>query len=158
MSWGIAILMLGASLALAGRWMYSLITIPMMIIWILSVQLRWRWGATLIFAAYYIFAMTGILLDGPPTWLVVGAFAALIGWDLVDFLWRLEYTGRIESEDKIVTQHLVRLIIIALGGFLLALFALRFQIKLNFGWVLGLGFLVILMIRWGVDLARRWVG
>lgn len=157
LSGGTTILALGAGLALADRWMYPLL-IPMVIFWVLTVRFKWSWGSSLIFAGYFVFVIAAFLRGGQTAWLMVGILAALTGWDLLDFLWRLEDAGRIEHEDKIVTQHLTRLAVVAVTGSFLAIFAVQFQIRLDFGWVLGLVLLAILMIRWGLVLSRRRVG
>ena len=82
--------------------------------------------------------------------LLVASLLALAGWDLADFSARLNRSAPQDQTGPLQLRHLLRLGLVLLSGFLLAMLTLNWQLSLPFGWMvtlallsaLGLGFII----------------
>ena len=97
----------------------------------------------------------GVWLGLPALWLLLGTVITLMAWDLACFSQRLAGIKQKPPQATLQQAHLRRLLIVDGGGFLLGVIALEFQVSLNFGWAVFLGFLTAISLSWVVGFIRR---
>jgi hypothetical protein len=105
-----------------------------------------------LFAAFGAVAL-GLFLDLSTVFLIPAALFALLAWDLAEFHIRLR---KASPEDDIATlekRHLLRLVILALAGGGLSVFALTLHLKPSFEWIVILMFFTV----WGIGRMVDWL-
>lgn len=88
------------------------------------------------------------LLQGTPAGLGIVAVAGMLtAWDLCHFRWRLQAVNRIEKGPLLISQHLLRLLLIDAAGVTLALVALALQLDFD----LSITLLLIAILMTGIS-------
>ena len=104
-------------------------------------------------------AAGGLWLGLAVGWMFLGAFAALVAWDLHDFVQRLRSVGWVETQAarhrELEQRHLRRLLIVQVLGALLAVIALGFKVDFGFAAAFVLGLLAVLGMGRAVAYLRR---
>jgi hypothetical protein len=124
-------------------------------LWLLGRWRAWPWVAPAGFLCFTLAAAIGMLLGLGAGWMLLGAAAALVAWDLDDLVRRLERAGRVEAQAAIESRHLARLAAVAGLGLALAAIPLGLRLDLGFGLVLLLGLLAVLGLGRVVAYLRR---
>jgi len=92
----------------------------------------WGWMGSLGLICFVGTAAGGLWLGLAVGWMFLGAFAALVAWDLHDFVQRLRSVGWVETQAarhrELEQRHLRRLLIVQVLGALLAVIALGFKV------------------------------
>jgi hypothetical protein len=83
------------------------------ILWLLGEWKRVRWITSLALLAFVSAAAAGLWIGMPPSLMVVGAVAALLGWDLSSFARRLSRAARTDDVHGLEMRHLARAAIVA---------------------------------------------
>lgn len=152
---GLAAVALGLGFGLAGRWVWLLAVALVGGGWLAGWRRGWSWGAPLGLVGYVALAAAGLLLGVGAGWMLAGAVAALVAWDLDEFVRRLNSVEWVERRRDLERQHLLRLLGVAGLGSLLAAVALAVQLRLSLGLVLLLGLAAILGLSRAVGFLRR---
>jgi len=145
------------------QWSGVLILIGLGMLWLLDYFfLRWRWTGTLAVLCFFSLIVAGGWAGLSVGWLLVGVLATLAAWDLDHFAQRVQ--EMIEDDDEardtgretvVVRRHLLRLGgVIAIGG-LLAVLALRVQVRFSFAVAVILTFASVLGLSQAVRMLRR---
>lgn len=121
------------------------------VFWLLAEIRHWRWFASLGFLASVAAAGYGLWIGLPSGWMLSGALAALIAWDLSDFLRRLTEAAPDDEVSGLTRRHLLRLAIVTAIGLALSLVGMFFHLRFSFEWA---AFLAILSAL-GVSLLVR---
>lgn len=119
------------------------------ILWVFGYVRGWGWMAYVGLVGFVAAAAIGLLLNLGVGWMVFGLVAALCAWDLHRFVLCLERVDRVVDERTMTKRHLGRLLAVAGLGLVLAVVALRIQVRLTFLMALLLG----LMAVWGLSRA-----
>ncbi|HSR30069.1 MAG TPA: hypothetical protein VLY63_05845, partial [Anaerolineae bacterium] len=119
------------------------------ILWVFGYVRGWGWMAYVGLVGFVAAAAIGLLLNLGVGWMVFGLVAALCAWDLHRFVLCLERVDRVVDERTMTNRHLGRLLAVAGLGLVLAVVALRIQVRLTFLMALLLG----LMAVWGLSRA-----
>ena len=110
--------------------------------------------AHLSFLLFCITIVMGTFFDVAIIWLIMGVVSALVAWDISYWTTRKNRVGRIDREDIMVKQHLRRLGGVLVIGLGFSLLALNLHLTLTFGWILILGFVMILALSRVVSYLR----
>jgi hypothetical protein len=115
------------------------------VIWLVAVWQRWRWFATVGLILGFTAAALGLwFLNFSPGWMLAGAIGGLLAWDLTSFRERLRFVASDEERLAMEGRHLVRIVVLALFGFLLASLAMAIKLQFNFQWAVLLAVVAIL--------------
>lgn len=126
------------------------------VLWSTVVWWRnWGWANDLGLVIFVGLAGFGIWRNLPTLWMLLATVAALIAWDLAHFAQRLATAEPIDESLPLWRPHFERLLMVSGLGLLLGGAAWGFQISLNFGWVVFLGFLMAISLSWVVRVVRR---
>ena len=99
------------------------------ILWLLAQWKRYYWFSSLALFAIIIAAASGVWVEFPTIWMLLGALGGLLGWDLSDFARRLSYAAPTDDVAGMERRHLARVGIVAALGFGLALLSLYVRIN-----------------------------
>jgi hypothetical protein len=152
---GLAMLALGASYALAGHWIWVMVTGFIGLLWLAGAWRGQRWTSTLGLSFFTVAAAIGIMLRFPSVWLLSSLVAALVAWDLDHFVQDLSQVKDIRDETALIKGHLWRLGIVVGLGWLLGVVALSVQITFDFIWTLALSLLIITSLSGVIRYLRR---
>lgn len=147
LSIGGATLCLGAAF-ISTSWYASLVTLGIGLLW-LSVLRHGNgrvadWGLFLFVMAAVWGGLQGVAWG----WLLTGVTAGLVGWDLTHYLVHLQAASERQGEGELVRRHLLRVVWVAGGGWLLATLTPAAGIRINYIWAIALaGLAVILLTR-----------
>ncbi len=139
----------------AGWWDWMWIPGVLGGLWVFGYWRGWAWTASLGLIGVLGLSGIGLRLDLDAGWMVGGLVAALCAWDLHHFTLSLQSAGRVEGERALEQRHLVRLLAVAGLGLVLAIIALRIEIRLTFLQALLLGLLVAWGLSRGISFLRR---
>jgi hypothetical protein len=116
---GLAMVALGAGYALAGHWIWVMVTGFIGLLWLAGAWRGQRWTSTLGLSFFTVAAAIGIMLRFPSVWLLSSLVAALVAWDLDYFMQDLSQVKDIRDETALIKGHLWRLgIVVGLGWLL----------------------------------------
>ena len=135
-AWAIAIFLLGGFWAIAYLW-------------------KWPWGNSFSFALFCLAIVFGAWVEVNQYWLIIAIISALAAWDIANLIARTRRVARIDDEDNIVVHHLRRLGGVLVIGLVVCLLALNLRLTLTFGWILILGFMMILALSKVVSFLRQ---
>ena len=90
------------------------------LLWILSLWRGWRWVSSLGLFLSLLTAMIGLWFDFMIGWMFSGAIFALFAWGLTGFSQKLQFMASREDIKGMERRHIVRVILLALGGLLFA--------------------------------------
>lgn len=123
--------------------------------WLLALLRRWYWSAGFGLLVAVSAAGVGIWLGMSAGWLIAGVLAALVNWDLANFLYRLRLSGSDDDRQRRLLEggHLARLAIVTLAGLALASAAMLLQLRFTFEWMLFLA----LAGGWGIAQLIGWL-
>jgi hypothetical protein len=138
-----------------GWWDWMLIPAVLGGLWLLGYWRGWAWMASVGLIGFVGISAIGLWLGLDAGWMVGGLVAALCAWDLHHFALSLQRVGRIENERALEQRHLLRLLAVAGLGLVLAVVALRIEIRLTFLQALLLGLLVVWGLSRGISFLRR---
>jgi hypothetical protein len=140
---GLASLTLALGYVSGTGWIGAGAVVALGLFWLVGHQRQWSLAGPglIVFAGAAAF---GVWQGVPAGWMLFGAVAALAAWDLDHFTRRLRQAAHIKDETQLRRNHLQRLVAVAGLGVVLAGLALSFQIKLNLGWAMLLGLLIII--------------
>jgi hypothetical protein len=162
MKLGIISCVIAATLALTlgyaatGHWPLATLIVAIGLLWSLGVWRRWIWTNPTGFIGLIFGAALGIGFEASTGWLLVGTVAALIAWDLDNFLSRLAQTDiSAGGSDSPHQDHWRRLAIVSGLGLLLGWIATGFEISLTFGLAVLVGLLLAISLSWTFGLVRR---
>jgi hypothetical protein len=145
-----AVLLLGAAYGLGNYWIGLLPVILIGIIWLAGVWLGRSWPTTVGLVGLVLITAVAGLLGLAPVLLLTGMALALFAWNLGNVNRMLTAIPDVRDEPALIKTHL-QWSGGAIGlGWLLGLIALNVQFSLQFGWVLALGMMVVLALRWFV--------
>lgn len=139
----------------AGWWDWVLIPGVLGGLWVLGYWRGWVWMASLGLVGFAGFSAIGLRLDLDAGWMVAGLVAALCAWDLHHFALSLQRVGRVEDGRALEQRHLLRLLAVGGLALVLAVVALRIEIRLTFFQALLLGLLVVWGLSRGISFLRR---
>ena len=107
--------------------------------WLFAHFRKWYWFSSLALVVIILAAAYGVWLEVPIVWMLLGAVAGLLGWDLSDFARRLSFASPMDDTRGMELRHLERVAIVAALGLGLALLSifLRFE-RLAFEVAVGL--------------------
>lgn len=114
------------------------------LLWILAEIRRWRWFTPIGFLACLGIAGYGLWIELPPGWMLAGALAALVVWDLSDFQRRLLEAAPQEEAPGLVRRHLLRLALVTAAGLAFSLGGMFYRWRLSFEWAAFLALLAAL--------------
>jgi len=152
---GLAVGSLIIGYGLGGRWDWMLIPGLLGGLWLFGYWRGWGWMASVGLIGFVGFSAIGLRLGLDAAWLVAGLVAALCAWDLHRFVLLLQEVGQVEDERALEKRHLSRLLVVAGLGLVLAVVALRIEIRLTFFQTLLLGLLVVWGLSRGISFLRR---
>ncbi len=148
MSLGVTIISLGSIFLTAGQWGWAATALVLGSTWAWS---HWRhrhpWG-TGAFIGLVVIAAIGVWQSLSATALLLAATAALVSWDLEQFLARWSGIVTVSAETTYVRSHLARLGLAAGGGWALGWLALTVRFTLEFGGVVILGLSAFAGLVW----------
>ncbi len=139
---------------LAGHPVWVFVAIFLGIFWAFAHLRDWAWANSLSFLLFCITIVMGTFFDVAIIWLIMGVVSALVAWDISYWTTRKNRVGRIDREDIMVKQHLRRLGGVLVIGLGFSLLALNLHLTLTFGWILILGFVMILALSRVVSYLR----
>jgi hypothetical protein len=116
---------------------------------------RWEGLGTGVFCTGIICAGFGVLHQLPLWTMLSAVLLSLAFWDLEAFTLRLRHVEPHLATRRLEKAHLLRLST-ALGlGLILGLAGQFLRVKLSLEWAIGLGILLIVLIRLGISTLRR---
>ena len=129
---------LGTACWLKGIWFYTLVlAIPTLMMGI-SLVIAWSWISSIGLIFFMIACVTGLLFDLMPVLILAGATTAIISWDLVRFQRRI-YAVKPEVLSPILEkEHLKRLLLVSVPGFVIPVIALQIKFQPSFGIIIGM--------------------
>jgi len=151
---GLATLGLALGYSLSSLWVWTPLLVAVGLLWLVGQWRDWDGWASVGLIFFVVAAAWGVWRHAAAGWLLGGAVAALIAWDLDHFCQHLNYGGHVENAAELKRTHLRRLLVVASLGLLLGGVALSIQLELNFGWALFLGLLAILSLSWIIGITR----
>lgn len=151
----LATLALGLGYGLNLHWMPALLIAGLGILWLVGQWRRWAWTTTFGLVSFIGLAAGGIWRALPPIWMLIGTVAALAAWDLARFLQRMEQVEQVGDRSTLSRAHLQRLLVVTGLGLLPGGLAAGAQLKLNFGWAVLLGFLMVVSLSWVIGSIKR---
>jgi uncharacterized membrane protein len=115
----------------------------------------WGWVASFGLIFFIFAAARGVFMEISTGSLLLSVVAVLAAWDLDYFVRRLKSVERVEKRHDLEQSHLKRLMSVAVLGLLLGGIAIAVEIRLNFGWILFWGIVLILGLSRLIDLLNR---
>ena len=139
-------LSLTAGLFLSGSAVWAIIALLLAAFWTFAHFRDWVWANSFSFLLLFIVIVLGTYVDVENIWLIIAIFSALVAWDISYWISRRNRVQRVDHEDIMLNQHLRRLGGVLVIGLGLSLVALNLRLTLTFGWMLILGFVMILAL------------
>jgi hypothetical protein len=155
LSVGLATCALALGYALGGYWTWAPFIVALGPLWLLGLWRDWGWMASLGLVLFIGAAVGGFYLDLTAGWMLLGAVAALVAWDLHSFRQRLRSVGRVGGARELERRHLWRLLVVSGLGLLLAGTALGIKVKFSFAVACLLGLLAALGLNRTIGFLRR---
>ena len=152
---GLAVASLAIGDGQVGRWDRILLAGVLGGLWLSGYWRGWAWMAPLGLVGFVGLAASGVLLGLEAGAMVAGVVAALCAWDLHHFALTLQEVGQVKDGRALEQRHLSRLLAVAALGLVLAVIALRVEIRLTFFEALLLGLLVVWGLSRGIRFVRR---
>jgi hypothetical protein len=125
------------------------------LLWLFSQQRRWTWVASLAFFVFVGAAGVGVWIKLSPILMAFSVLGSLSAWDLDDFSRRLRGAAAEDDLRKLEKNHLLRLASLGTIGLALILAALLIHLRISFGWLFLLAFMVVLGVMQLADRLRR---
>ena len=97
--------------------------------WIVAHLRRVYWVSSVGLLLAIVGAGFGVWMEFLPTWMLLGALGALLGWDLSDFSRRLRFASPKDDVQGMERRHLARVGVVALLGGGLAYLSLVIHIQ-----------------------------
>lgn len=91
------------------------------IFWLIALWQKWRWVSTLSVLLAIPLSIIGLWLDLVVGWMFSGMVFTLFAWDLTEFQLKMRRLPLREDVKGMTRRHLLRIGLLTLGGFLLAL-------------------------------------
>lgn len=110
-------------------------------LWLLSEWRRLRWVGSLVLLVFIGAAAYGLWLGLPASLMLIGAVAALLGWDLSAFLQRMRRASPHDDLRGMERRHLGRVSIVAALSLVIAGLAAFVRVRLPFEVAVGLALL-----------------
>lgn len=129
---------------LAAQWLGVGLAIVAGGVWLIAHRgegWRFDWLMVVVFVGM---GGAGVWGATPPMLMVVSLIGALSAWDLARFEQRLTQADRIDHESLMRRAHWQRLGLVAALGLALAGLALSLHLRLNLGWAIFLGLLIVI--------------
>lgn len=123
------------------------------LLWTVALVKRWHWSAGVGLLIAVAAAGAGLWLALPPGWMIAGALAGLVNWDLADFTYRMRLSAEGDESRALERGHLARLAILVLVGLVLASGAMLLRLQFSFEWAIFL----VLAAAWGVTQLVSWL-
>lgn len=123
--------------------------------WYTGLYFEWTWVSGIALLAYWGLAVAGAIYGIGVIWLAVGLVSALAAWELAQFAIRMQPYPQNETLDQIASQHLLRLLAVAVVSIVLAEISLRIELSLPFGWAFILALFALLGLSQAVSYMRR---
>jgi putative effector of murein hydrolase LrgA (UPF0299 family) len=122
-------------------------------VWLLGYWQRWHWIGSVMLLVFVAGAAAGLWLGLPPGLMLVGAVAALLGWDLAGFQRRLHFAAITDDVPAMERRHLIRVGIVALIAALAAGISLLVHIRVPF----EVAVLLVLVAALGLSRLAAWL-
>jgi len=135
---------LALAFALGGQALWSPVFVAVGALWIVGQRHEKAWPATVGLLCCIAGAVLGFWLGLPGGLLLFSAAAALMAWDLHDFVRRLRDVEAAADAQTLQRFHLTRLGIVSGVGLLLGALALVIRVNLGFGVIFALGLVAVL--------------
>ncbi len=132
-----------AAYALSALWVGSVIILALGLIWLVGQQRQVKWLVDLGLIAFIVMAAFGVWRGVGAGWMLFSTVVALAAWDLAHFARRLGQVDQVVAEARLRQAHLWQLLMTLGLGFVLGGVALSIQLKMELGWLIGLGLLVV---------------
>jgi hypothetical protein len=94
------------------------------VLWLVAQYRKWYWFSSVALVIVIGAAAYGVWSGFPVVWMLLGAIAGLLGWDLSDFARRLSYASPLDDTRPMELRHLERVGIVAALGLGLALLSI----------------------------------
>ncbi len=143
-------LIIGAALAavigcgLNSQWLGSAVAAAVGLVWLGGQRRPVGWVVDLGFMALVGLAGWGVWAGVAAGWMLTTTGAALAAWDLAHFSHRLAQVEQVENEVTMAQAHRQRLLLAVGLGWLVGGAALLIRFELSFGWLAGLGLLLLI--------------
>ncbi|MBV6396174.1 MAG: hypothetical protein HFACDABA_01767 [Anaerolineales bacterium] len=112
--------------------------------WLIAEIRRWRPAASFGFPICIALAGLGLWLDLSLGWMLAASSAALIAWDLADFMRRVSSASSEDDVPALTRRHLARLMLITSAGLILSLVGTFTRLEFSFEWAAFLALLAAL--------------
>lgn len=107
-------------------------------VWLVIEWRRFRWAGSLILLIFVAAAAYGLWIGLPASLMLIGAVAALLGWDLSAFLNRMRLASPHDDLRGMESRHMARVIIVAVLSLVIAGIAAFVRVRLSFEVAVGL--------------------
>ncbi len=123
----------------AGASVYSGWFLALAAAWLFMQYRKLYWFSSIALLIIVIAAAYGVWREFPTVWMLLGAVGGLLGWDLSDFVRRLNFASPMDDTQTLERRHMERVGIVAAIGVGLALLSLYVRIhRLAFEVAVGL--------------------
>ncbi len=152
---GLSVFVLALVFALNDLWLGVAAVLAGGALWLLG---HLRPGALASTAALVVLVASAgaqVLLSVGGAWPVLGLAAALVAWDLDQFLQLMRSAGRVDGAAKLERRHIRRLLIVAVIGGVLGAIGMGIRVRLSFELALVLAALAMLGLGLVIGYLRR---
>ena len=156
---GLSVLVLALAFALSAEWVGVTAVLAGGVLWLLGhLRPQSRPGAFASSAALFVLvaaAAAEVLLAVGGGWPVLGLVAALVAWDLDQFVQLMRSAGRVDGAAELERRHIRRLLVVAVIGGVLGTIVLGLRVRLSFELALVLAVLAMLGLDLIIGYLRR---
>jgi hypothetical protein len=145
-----AVLLISAAFILANYWVGLPLVIVIGGIWLVGVWHSRSWLTTLGLVGMVMVTAVGAVLGLSPILLLTGVALAVFAWSMGNVARLLNAVSDVRDESSLIKTHVQWTGGVIGLGWLLGLIALNGQFSLKFGWVMGLGVVIVLALSWFV--------
>lgn len=145
--------LLATGFYMAGLTWPALILLLVGVLWIIGLSFHLTWVSPLVLFTAYLAAAVGLFLSLSPLFMIPGATFALLAWDFAGFHDRLSLASPDDDIVALEQRHLIRILVLSLGGVGLSALALSLRIKSSFEWLVILVFFTV----WAIGKVVGWL-
>ena len=155
--WSITIItvLLATRYALAGLWLWTLLTLLLGIFWWIEIQQHRFWASHILLIGFLIIMLGGVHRGFGAWWGVCGFLLLLSAWDLHHFIFRLEFAKDDTHAYHMERHHLQRLGMVNVVAVVCTGVAITLRMRLNFGLVLFLTTLAVVCLSRFIKYLRQ---
>lgn len=135
--------------------MWAAVSLVVSLGWLAGVGFCWPSTAGWGLAGLVGLAAVGAGTGAPPAGMLAAVAVALAGWDLHRFGTRLAEPQPAGERSSLRRLHLWRLAMVIALGLIVGGIGLETQVKLNLGWAIFWGVMLVASLSWAVTMLRR---